>query len=60
MNPFNHKDIVFRRVVAIENQWVQRVDDGGIIKIPNNHVWVESLNENERGVDSISTYGPIS
>lgn len=59
-NPFKHNDILFRRVIAVENEWIQREDDGGIIKIPKNHIWVESINPKERGLDSISTFGPIS
>eukprot|EP00347_Sterkiella_histriomuscorum_P023723 403333608 len=59
-NPYKKNEIIFRRIIAEQNQWVQRIDDGGIIKVPNNHVWVESINPNDRGVDSLSTFGPIS
>ena len=33
--------VVFRRVIAQENQWVQRAIDGGLIKIPKGHIWIE-------------------
>jgi hypothetical protein len=33
--------VVFRRVIGEENQWVQRAIDGGLIKIPKGHVWIE-------------------
>jgi len=38
------------------------MDDGGIIKIPKGHVWIECENEKERSIDSLSEEigGPIS
>jgi hypothetical protein len=36
------------------------LDNGGIIKIPTGHVWLECDNSKERHIDSISTLGPIS
>lgn len=61
-DPFKLNHIVFRRVVAEENQWIQRKDDGGIIKVPKGHVWIECENENERSVDSLTDEigGPVS
>jgi hypothetical protein len=55
--------VVFRRVIGEENQWVQRAIDGGLIKIPKGHVWIEQENENvERSVDSLADEigGPVS
>lgn len=54
--------MVFRRVIADEGQWVQRIDDGGIIKIPVGHVWIECENDKARSLDSLSDDlgGPIS
>ena len=43
-DPFKLNHVVFRRVIAEENQWVQRANDGGIIKIPKGHVWIECEN----------------
>ena len=51
---------MLRRVVAIPNDWVMRSDDGGLIQVPNEHVWVESENQDARGDDSISAFGPIT
>jgi inner membrane protease subunit 2 len=61
-NPFEPKEVVFRRVIAEEGDWVQRADDGGIIKVPKGHVWVECENGKERRVDSLSEDlgGPVS
>lgn len=61
-NPFEPGEVVFRRVIAEEGEWVQRADDGGIIKVPKGHVWVECENPKERRIDSLSeeTGGPIS
>ena len=61
-DPFKLNHVVFRRVVAEENQWVQRADNGGIIKVPRGHVWIECENENQRSVDSLTDEigGPIS
>ena len=62
-DPFKENHIVFRRVIAEENQWVQRADDGGIIKIPKGHVWIEQENENSpRVMDSLADEigGPVS
>lgn len=36
------------------------MDNGGIIKIPQNHVWVECENPHERSLDSLTDFGPIS
>lgn len=60
-DPFS-TEIVFRRVIADENQWVQRMDDGGILKVPQGHVWIECDNEHGRRLDSLSPEinGPIS
>lgn len=61
-DPFSTR-VLFRRVIAEEHQWVQRIDDGGIIKIPNGHVWIEGDNEDEeRTLDSLNAKngGPIS
>jgi hypothetical protein len=33
-NPFNAKQVVYRRVTATEQFWVRRIDNGGIIEIP--------------------------
>ena len=41
MNPFSPREVIYRRVIASEGDWVQRLDDNGIINIPKNHVWVE-------------------
>jgi len=61
-DPFQQGHVVFRRVIADEGQWVQRMDDGGIIKIPKGHVWLECENDNARSLDSLSEDlgGPIS
>jgi mitochondrial inner membrane protease subunit 2 len=61
-DPFHPKRIAFRRVIAVEGQWVQRIDDGGIIQIPKGHVWIECENPLERSLDSLSDdlAGPIS
>ena len=40
-DPASRDKIVFRRVIAQENQWVQRAVDGGLIKIPKGHIWIE-------------------
>ncbi|TNV74673.1 hypothetical protein FGO68_gene12116 [Halteria grandinella] len=60
-DPFG-KGIIFRRVIAEEHQWVQRMDDGGIIKVPQGHVWIECENPDGRKIDSLSPElnGPIS
>ena len=34
-NPFNGNEVLVRKVIAVPGQWVQRKDDGGLIKIPN-------------------------
>ncbi len=36
------------------------MDDGGIIKVPNGHVWIEVENGKVRDHDSLSSYGPLS
>ncbi|CDW86061.1 mitochondrial inner membrane protease subunit 2 [Stylonychia lemnae] len=59
-NPYKPGEVILRRLVASENDWIQRMDDGGIIKIPINHMWVESINPNDRGPDSLSEFGPLS
>ena len=58
-NPSNGK-IFMRRVIALPNQWVRRGDDGGLIQVPNEHVWVESENHADRGDDSLTKYGPVT
>ena len=40
-DPAMKERIVFRRVIAQENQWVQRSIDGGLIKVPKGHIWIE-------------------
>ena len=62
-NPYNKKEIVFRRVIATESLWVKRSDDGGIIQVPKGHVWIEcecEVPSQQRNLDSITTFGPIS
>lgn len=36
------------------------MDNGGILKIPNGHVWLEGDNPLERTADSLGELGPIS
>ena len=62
MDTFTPGNVVFRRVIADEGQWIQRVDDGGIIKIPKGHLWIECENPSERSLDSLGEDfgGPIS
>jgi hypothetical protein len=36
------------------------MDDGGIIKVPFGHVWVECENDKQRGIDSLTAFGPIT
>ena len=36
------------------------MDNGGIIKIPNGHVWIECDHDGAREFDSLTTFGPIS
>ena len=31
VNPYDKKQVIFRRVVATETLWIKRLDDGGII-----------------------------
>ena len=62
-DPARLDSIVFRRVIAEENQWVQRAIDGGLIKIPKGHVWIEQENDEvQRSVDSLADEigGPVS
>jgi len=62
-DPASRDKIVFRRVIAQENQWVQRAVDGGLIKIPKGHIWIEQENDNvPRSVDSLADEigGPVS
>ena len=59
-NPFEPKQILYRRIIAVEGEWVQRMDDGGIIKVPNGHVWVECVNSKERKHDSLTDFGPLT
>ena len=40
-NPFNVKEVVYRRITATEHFWVRRMDNAGIIEIPKHHVWIE-------------------
>ena len=47
---------MFATVVGADGQWVKRKDDGGFIKLPRNHVWVEA----DSGRDSLTEWGPIS
>ena len=49
-------------MIAVENEWVKRLDDGGIIQIPAGHVWVECecLKSKNRNLDSLTDFGPIS
>ena len=44
MNPDNPKEALFGRVIAQDNEWVQRFDDGGLIRVPNGHIWIEQDN----------------
>ena len=63
INPFDQSQILFRRIVATETLWVQRMDDNGIIQVPKGHVWVEcecDVPQKQRNLDSITTYGPVS
>ena len=60
MEPSMADRVILRRVVAVQNEWVQRYDNGGIIKVPYNHIWIECENPEECKDDSISSYGPIS
>ena len=42
---------------------MRRLDDGGIIQVPNAHVWVECECANpikQRNLDSLSKFGPLS
>ena len=41
VNPYDEKEVIFRRVIATETLWVKRMDDNGIIQVPKGHVWVE-------------------
>jgi hypothetical protein len=62
-DPSQIDKVVFRRVIAEENQWVQRAIDGGLIKIPKGHIWIEQENEEiVRTVDSLADEigGPVS
>ena len=61
-NPFNVKEVVYRRITATEHFWVRRMDNAGIIEIPKHHVWIEceSKEEGQRNLDSITNFGPIS
>ena len=47
-------------MIATPNFWIKRKDDGGIIKIPNGHVWVENFSSEEECNDSITKFGPVS
>ena len=42
-NPYAPGETIYRRVIATENLWIKRKDDGGIIKVPNGHVWIENV-----------------
>ena len=58
-DPYTNSYIV-RRVVGIPNEWVQRKDDGGLIQVPNEHLWLECESNDFRQNDSLSLYGPIT
>jgi hypothetical protein len=61
-DPFSRR-VVFRRVIADELMWVQRMDDGGIIQVPSGHVWIEQDNNGiKHSVDSLTSEigGPIT
>ena len=61
-DPSKTGELVLRKVIAEQGEWVQRKDNGGIIRIPHNHLWVEAVNPDPTQVtsDSISDFGPIS
>ena len=60
-DPYHPGTILFRRVIATENMWVKRKDDGGIIKVPKGHVWLENVSfATSQEDDSLTKFGPLS
>merc|ERR1712070_188202 len=59
-NPQDNGNVIFRRVVGVSGEWMEKSDTGGFIQIPRSHIWIESENPNERGHDSVTTFGPIT
>ena len=58
MDPYSNKNILIRKLIALPNQWICRKDDGGYIKVPNWHIWIET--EGDHIDDSLSKFGPIT
>ncbi|CAI2381361.1 unnamed protein product [Moneuplotes crassus] len=59
-DPFEPKNVFVSKVIATPGKWIQRRDDGGLIKLPTAHVWIENDLNKFGTKDSLSTYGPIS
>ena len=59
-DPTDDGKIIMRRVIGVVGDWVQRSDNSSFIKIPNEHIWIESENSKLRQNDSITKFGPIT
>lgn len=58
MDPHSNKNVLIRKLIGLPSEWISRKDDGGMIRLPNCHIWIECEGEHER--DSLSKFGPIT
>ena len=58
-DPYASNKTHLRRVLGVDSEWVKRKDDGGFIRIPRCHVWIETDSKKNEN-DSIAKYGPLT
>ena len=59
-NPYDG-ELIVRKCVGVPKEWIGRKDDGRFVEVPNEHIWVECAQNQNRENDSLSELnGPIT